>query len=235
MAYWDNQLGYICGEKNHKSGTPCIKRAIVRMDWESKDWKCEKHLGYKDIMQEGEFGMVPVAEARQQYGAGYSGLLPDRLVVHYSDEDPQLLQLKHRVALLETLLRNKVANLDAEGSATHWNKANKIVQRMKNMPMVPEVEEAFKDLVGVIERADSQTFLESDIRNLVQEICAAVKQETSQMQMLGQFFTLQQVAIMVERLHKLAVNSLPDDRTKELFNAEWRDAIEVSALVEKSP
>lgn len=230
MAYWEKGKGYICGETNHRCEGICKQSAIVRPDWKPEDWRCRAHLGYKDIMQDGEFGMVPVAEARQQYGAGYSGLLPDRLVVHYSDEDPQLLQLKHRVALLESLLRNKVANLDAEGASVHWNKANKIIQRMKNMPMVPEVEEAFKELSCVIERADSQTFLESDIRNLVQEICSAVKQETSQMQMLGQFFSLAQVAIMVERLHKLAINSIPDDRTKELFNAEWADVIEVSAI-----
>jgi hypothetical protein len=105
--------------------------------------------------------------------------------------------------------------MSASGGGADWNAVIKLVGKLRVTPLPEHALPIVDELDGVVKRAESDLALETDIRNLVQEIAQATKQEVGQLMALGQMIPIDNVITLVRELHAIAVQYCATDSEVE--------------------
>lgn len=131
----------------------------------------------------------------------YGGVLPKGLSLHYDEDDPNLMNLRSRAALLDALLKQTLAKIDDNGAIVD---TKLIRSRMVDLAGVcygdPKTKAVWDSIIAELDRSDEQDALERKARKLVQEFIEVQKAETSRLVAIGGALTLQQIGGLVNAI-----------------------------------
>lgn len=184
---------WICGVISPKTGLPC--RAILAGDGPIEERRCIHHTQTNIVVHRGGGDVI----------RSYDNLLPEYIRKHYDENDDTLLSLKPKVAILDSFLRRKLELLNEVDGGANWKEVVKLVQKLKVTPLPEHALPIVDALSEVIKRAETETVLETDIRNLIQEMASATKQEVGQMLAMNQLISVDNVIALVRELHAVAI------------------------------
>lgn len=208
MAVTNDGTNYVCGFIK-KDGSMCTSPVRVSVGADLSGVHCINH---KNALANVVGGPVV---------GGYDSLLPPTIAQYYNEEDEKILSLKPKVALLDSFLKRKLSQLDTEGVGLRLDRLRKVLSELEICPMTPDVHERIDMIRQEVERASSQELLERDIRNLVQEITSATKQEVGQQIATGQLIPVERVVALVQQLHGIALNYAPTADAQSAITKEF--------------
>ncbi len=157
----------------------------------------------------GARGGRPVVHAR------YSKFLPRRLASRYRQlaSDDSLLQAQEHLALLETLLSERLAKLGEESQAELWGQANDAYREARaamNDGDAAKTMTALGSLGDILKNGLGQAKAESDIRALIQESVPVRRIELQRLYAEETAVTAKQVQTLLAAVLD-AINRFVDD------------------------
>lgn len=161
-------------------------------------------------------GKTPTGKALPQTTHGrYSKHLPTRMLATYEDaqRDPELLNLRGDIALLDARLSELLKRVDSGESGKVWHDlrvAWKAVKRATN-----EVEQvmALAELGTLIEHGYLDTQAWGEIRDLLEQRRKLVESERKRLIEMQQMMTAGQAQLLIARLYDVVTQHVNDHAT----------------------
>lgn len=162
--------------------------------------------------KEANGGVAPTKKNSGDMTGRYQTVIPKGLKLHYNEEDPEVLSLRHRAALLDAILKKTMASMDDQGTTVNCKRIRENCYAiMHEVPSNPQVKQRLTNIIDECNRATDQEALETKLRYVVKDITEVVKAETSRLVAIGGALTLQQIGglvngIMTEALKFMSTN-----------------------------
>lgn len=174
-----------CGAKT-RGGTPCQRRPVAG----SK--RCRLHGG-----------RTPRGEALPQFKHGrYSKSLPSRLTARYQEamNDPELLNLRAEVALVDTLLADRLAALDTGGGSAVFKELVTTWKQLLRLQAAGRTKEAgvvLTEIGQLIDAGHQHAGVLEDIARLIDQRRKLVDSEQRRLVAMQQMLTTEQAMTFV--------------------------------------
>lgn len=170
----------LCGAKT-RSGQPCRTKAMP-------NGRCRMHGGES---------LSGIAHPNFVHG-GRSKHLPARMQADYAAalQDPNLLSLKHYIAIADARLEDLLRRADTGESATLWKEIRETFKSFKRAAKLKDTvtqAEALSDLDELITRGYTDSALWVEIGDLMQQRRKLGESETKRLIALRQMMTADQV------------------------------------------
>lgn len=183
-----------CTATSKRTGERCKAQAVTGSS------VCRTH---------GASGGRPIKHGR------YSKHLPKRLARNYKAliQDPDLLQAQEHLALLETLLGERLAKLGDTSQAELWGQAIDAYRETRSAMSAGKADETMNglELLGaILENGHGQAKAESDIRALIQEAVPVRRVELQRLYAEETAVTAKQVQALLAAVLD-AINRFVDD------------------------
>lgn len=174
---------------------------------------------------------------------GYKRLLPEGLALHYNEDDPDLMSLRSKAALLEAFIRSTVESFDSEGAAVD----SKLI-RFNAMQLVPVCcQEPYKtylnNIVNELGRASQQEALQIKARKLVQEFTEIVKAENQRLAAIGGLISMDQFGAVINGIMTIAIKMMGSedfialshaDKARQLIKVVKKEVISFPTMEEQT-
>lgn len=198
---------WLCGMPS-RDGSPCQRYAQRDSNTKPEDWTCYAcGVGSSIIPKEGG---RPLPRPKLKY----DDLLPDTIRDYFDEDSDEVLSLRPKIAVLDAFLKRKFTQLSSVSGGVDYNQAVKLLVKALALPITVDVRAVLDELLDHLKRAANEQNLELDIRNLIQEIATATKQETTQMVALGQVISIDRFMEFAKELHAISLR-LVDSEPKQ--------------------
>jgi hypothetical protein len=153
-----------------------------------------------------------------------SRMLPTRLLAKYEQAmaDPELLSIRGDVALLDTLLNDKLAAWAADEAGPNWTDVYAQIVHVNENFQTWEWTRAkveLEQLMAVVNQRRTEGELLDQIRSLVDQRARLAGQEHRRMLDLNQVLTVEQVIVLASAVASIVRDVVPDEATRKTVNA----------------
>lgn len=177
--------------------------------------------------------LAGVASATFKTGR-YSKYMPERLLERYeqSVDDPELLNMRHELSLLDARLTDLLERVDTEEARALWEEARKSHDEMKRMLL----NEDYGGLMVALEKLDRSvgTGLAdydawNEIEKLIEQRRKLVEAEQKRLVAMQQMVSSEQVMVLIAALVDTVKRHVPD---RSILNAISTD---INKIIVSSP
>lgn len=152
----------------------------------------------------------------------YDAVLPKGLELHYDEEDPNLLSLRSKAALLEAFLKDTLSKFDEPGSAVNIRMVRENIYALVPLCSGPVAQQLIENIAKELARASEQEALQVKARSIVRDFVDVIKAETNRLVAIGGALTLQQIGGIVNGIMTVALNFMASDNHKNFEDDKSR-------------
>lgn len=204
----------ICGAKT-RSGKPCTNPPMHGRT------RCRMHGG-----------ATPIGIAAPSYKHGrYSTSIPARLAATYETglDDPQLLELREEIALIDARLAEVLREIDGLGDSAKWADAKKAWITYQYAPNVTLKAKAQADLEFLIDQGANQHAAWAALQNLIEQRRKLVESEHKRLVQAQQTISAEQAMALVGGLLGIMKQHIHDRATLSAIQTD------VARLLDRPP
>lgn len=161
----------------------------------------------------------------------YSRDMPTRLLARYeqAQHDPELLSVKHDVALLQSVVEDRLAAWAAAQAGPDWgavlDRVETITGNWRTWDFT-RMERELRALAEAVGERQSEATILAEIRDLMDQRAKLAQQEHKRMLDLDQVLTVEEAIVLAQTIAAIVQKYLPDLETRRAINAEFTKAFE---------
>lgn len=167
-------------------------------------------------------GKTPQGRALPQTTHGrYSKHLPTRMLASYeqAQHDPELLNLREDIALLDARLSELLKRVDSGESGKLWQDLRAAWKVVRNAANDDEKNMAIAELGPLIERGYQDTQAWGEIRAAIEQRRKLVESERKRLIEMQQMMTMSQAQLLIARLYDVVTQHVSDRATLAAIGA----------------
>lgn len=212
-----------CTAHNKRTGGQCKKHAVTGYS------VCNVHGAGSP--KQGRPGGRPIGPTTQ---GRYSKYLPTRLQARYeeAEKDPELLNLRGEISLLDARLAELLGKLDSGESGLLWKdlqKQNAELQLAKSTGDTIGAMQALNEISSLIDRGSREWMIWGEIGGIVEQRRRLVESERKRLVEMNQIITIEQAMTLITSVGAIVRKYVLDDPTRKAI------AYELSTIVALSP
>lgn len=141
----------------------------------------------------------------------FSSVLPKGLELHYDEEDPDLLTLRSRAALLDAFLKSTLSQMGKEGTAVNVRLIRQNIATLLPLCTSVEAKMCADTIIAECNRVQLEEDLQIKARKLVSEFTEVIKAETNRLVAIGGALTVPQIGGLVNGIMTEALRFMAPD------------------------
>lgn len=128
----------------------------------------------------------------------YSRYLPNRLQERYEEaqSDPELLELRAEVALLDSRLADLLVRVDTGEAGALWRAARELVESYADQVNAPEGPKLLRELRALIKQGAADFAIWGDIQSIIEQRRRLVESERKRMIEMQQMITVEKAMLL---------------------------------------
>lgn len=203
-----------CGAKT-RAGTPCQQVA----GWGTN------HVGSGRCKLHGGKSLRGIMATDQRAGLKYSKYMPSRLLDRYQDaiSDPDILELKHEIALTDGRLADLLTRVDTGESGRIWQKLYKEWAELETAVMEKDQKkqrESIQLIGSLIKQGHNDYAAWREIQDTVDQRRKLVESERKRLVETQQFITAEQAMVLFAAMSAIIKQHVTDERTRRAISEE---------------
>lgn len=162
-------------------------------------------------------GLTPGGVASPNFKTGrYSKYLPDRLTSRYEQavSDPQLLELNHEIALIDSRLSDLLSRVDSGETGQLWQEVSKAWQAHK----ATKSDETAVQLDTLIKKGHDDYQAWNEIQNTIEQRRRLVESERKRLVEAQQYVTAVQAMTMIGNVLAIIKDNVTDRKTLQAIS-----------------
>jgi hypothetical protein len=185
--------------------------------------QCKRHAAPGRTVCNIHGGKTPQGVAAPSYTHGrYSKVIPARLAERYSDglSDPQLLELREEIALLDARLGDVLGEIDGLGDPARWADAQRAWAAYTTAPNAALKAKAQTELDYVIDQGANQHAAWAALQQIIEQRRKLVESEHKRLVIAQQMITTEQAMALIGALIGIIRHHIHDRRILAAIQAD---------------
>jgi hypothetical protein len=158
-------------------------------------------------------GKTPVGAALPQFKTGrYSKYIPDRLAARYQEaqDDPQLLELRAEVALIDARLADLLARVDTGEAGAAWRQARDLWVDLADARGGPHEDKLFHELGRALKAGAADFAIWNDVQSTIEQRRRLVESERKRLVEAQQTITVERAMILIGAISHILQKHVTD-------------------------